>query len=100
MMKKYILLALAAMPFALYAEGEGGGKKFKMDLTDEQKTCLEEQGCPKFGFKKGEKGEKPEGADEARECMKKAFEACGIERPERPERPEGKKFKHKDKAEE
>ena len=93
-MKKYMLLALAAMPVALYAEG--GGKKFKMDLTDEQKACVEEQGCPKFEFKKGEKGEKPEGADEARECMKNAFETCGIKRPERPE---GKKFKHKEKPE-
>ena len=100
-MKKYMALILTAMPVALFAEGEGGfGKKFKMDLTDEQKACVEEQGCPKFEFKKGEKGvkgEKPEGMKEARECRKKAFETCGIEMPERPE---GKKFGHKDAPEE
>ena len=74
-MKKYMALALLALPIALYAEGGEKGKKFNMNLTDEQKTCLEAQGCPK-----GEKGEKR--SPEARECMKNAFATCGIEKPE------------------
>jgi hypothetical protein len=90
-MKKYMMVALALTPVVLFAEGGHKGGKFKMDLTDEQKACLEEQGCPKPEFKKGE-GEKPdkEVNKESRECMKKAFEKCGIERPERPDRPERK----------
>ena len=83
-----MMIALTVLPVALFAEGEHKHGKFKMDLTDEQKACLEEQGCPKPEFKK--EGEKPdkEARKESRECMKKAFETCGIERPERPERPD------------
>ena len=91
-MKKTLLSVLPALLIGniVFAE-EGGEKKGKfMDtLTEEQKACIEQHGCPKIEFKKGE--EKPEGWEEARVCRNKAFEACGIEKPERPEGE--KKFK-------
>ena len=110
-----MLIALLAVPFALHAEGEKpkgpkgpkGGFDFMEKLTDEQKACIEKQGCPKEDrpdFKKGEKPEKPKdmtdeekaARKEARECRKKAFETCGIEMPERPEFKKGGKGNKED----
>jgi hypothetical protein len=98
-MKKYMLIAMLAAPFALHAEGESGGPKgpkggFMPEMTDEQKACIEKQGCPKAerpDFKKGEKpkdmtDEEKASMKESRECQKNAFEACGVEMPERTER--------------
>ena len=100
-MKKYLLAVLMVMPIALYAEGESkgpkgpkGGFNFMEKLTDEQKACVEEQGCPKHerpDRKDGEKPEKPKdmtdeekaAMKESRECMKKAFETCGVEMPKK-----------------
>lgn len=73
---------------------DGGG--FMVQLTDEQKSCIEQQGCPKREIKKQDgglkNGEKPQISEEdkaamesERECQKKAFDACGIQMPERPE---------------
>jgi len=102
MKTKIILAALTIVAIAGAAHSDEGagpaGKKFgggmmggfMEKLTDEQKACIDEQGCPKIEFKKSD-GEKPdkEAMKESRECMKKAFETCGVEMPERPARPEG-----------
>ena len=100
------LVAFAASP-AIADEGAdsvGGGRKMGMmmggfmeKLTDEQKECVEKQGCPKIEFKKSD-GDKPdrEAMKESRECMKKAFETCGVEMPERPLRPEDLHLSHYD----
>jgi hypothetical protein len=100
------LLALPAMAGAKEARGQkpegfGGGKNggFMEQLTEEQKSCIEKQGCPKREMKKpdgefkpGEKPQKKEMSAEEkaameteRACQKKAFETCGIQMPERPE---------------
>jgi hypothetical protein len=104
-MKKVLFAAfLLALPVLANAEeardGFGGGKKggFMGQMTEEQKACIERQGCPKSekpNFEKGEKpekGQRPEMTDEQkaamsaeRECQQKAFETCGIQMPERPE---------------
>ncbi|MDR2268748.1 MAG: hypothetical protein LBD94_01020 [Rickettsiales bacterium] len=122
-MKKIILAAfLLALPVVLSAadeqrgprpDGTGGGKPggFMEQLTEEQKACVEKQGCPKREMKKPE-GEVQEGArperkepteeekaemEAERECRKKAFEICGIQMPERPEgMPKGKPEDGKD----
>ncbi|MDR2769961.1 MAG: hypothetical protein LBB08_00755 [Rickettsiales bacterium] len=104
-MKKAMIAALLlALPAAASSADEqngprpeGGGKHggFMMQLTEEQKACIENQGCPKRekkGHDGGGKHEKPQMTDEEkaemeadRECRKKAFETCGIQMPERPE---------------
>jgi hypothetical protein len=51
-------------------------------LTDEQKSCLEEQGIEKPA--RGEDGERVEPTDEQREAFRAAAEACGIDLPDNP----------------
>jgi hypothetical protein len=51
-------------------------------LTDEQKTCLEEQGVEKPA--KGEDGKRVKPTDEQRAQFEAAAETCGIDLPERP----------------
>ena len=84
-MKKLLLLAL---PVALVLAGCGakeeeqkqGCKKHR--LTDEQKACLVEQGCPKPArLADGTKDPAQKAA--FKECKVAAFEACGIQRKPR-----------------
>ncbi len=93
--------------------GPGGGmmEMFK-NLTDDQKTCLNQYDCAKTALEKAEKfkemkdsGEKPKGEkiaefidkkekmnteedktkrEEQRQCIEKAFTDCGIELPKMP----------------
>jgi len=79
-MKKYILIALSVMPAMLFAGGGYNGVKVKTLLTDEQKACIAEQGCPKPDIKKTKD---KDAMKEPRECIRKAFETCKIERPVR-----------------
>jgi hypothetical protein len=51
-------------------------------LTDEQKSCLEEQGIEKPA--KGEDGKRVKPTEEQRAKFEAAAEACGIDLPERP----------------
>ena len=55
------------------------------NLTDEQKTCLEEAGIEKPA--KDENGERVKPTEEQRTAFRAAAEACGIELPARPNRP-------------
>ena len=51
-------------------------------LTDEQKSCLEEQGIEKPA--RGEDGERVEPTDEQRAAFRAAAETCGIDLPDSP----------------
>ena len=74
-----LLLITTVCSFA-FANDEGGGKEHhrrgppKMNLTDEQQTCLDS----KLG-KRGESAERP-----SREVVEAAFTACGVEKPKGP----------------
>jgi len=88
-MNKYILIAFLIAPVAMHAhEHENGRERFNMNLTEEQRACVEAQNCPR---PERQEGERPERTPEMRECMARAFETCGIERLERPDRPEGER---------
>jgi len=86
-MRKYLILAaFVAVSTGAYAEGgfDKTGKKkggFLDNLTEEQRECVKDYGCPKPERKEGEKLSKEE-MESFRECHKKAFESCGIEMPE------------------
>ena len=81
-MKKVLFLILPALFIASAGFAEGHGKeKFKHNMTDEQKACVESHGCPKMDFKKGDLDK--EAMKEGRECKKRAFESCGVEKPEK-----------------
>lgn len=96
MKKSLILAALLAVSAAVSAQNEapqgpgkrhgfhGGNGCFGPQLTDEQKACVEEQGCPRPERVNGEKPDE-EAMRAARKCRQKAFETCGIEMPGRPE---------------
>jgi hypothetical protein len=111
-MKKTILAALLlTLPMLANAANEqrgpmngGMGKPhdFMENLTDDQKACIQKQGCQMPDMKNDSKkmgkpadGEKPQmpkmtddekaKMDANRECMDKAFKTCGIEMPARPE---------------
>ena len=79
------------------------------NLTDEQKLCVEQYGCPQIEQtekpkktemddrpdfdsqnipeKRPEKNEMDDEARESMECMQRAMEDCGIDIPKMPERP-------------
>ena len=81
-MKKFLILtALAVFAVPAFAEKKPGG--FMEKLTDEQRACIDAQGCPKIEFKKDDENPDKESMKEARECRKNAFEVCGIEKPEK-----------------
>ena len=62
-----------------------GPRGNRAQLTDEQKTCLEDQGIEKPA--RGEDGRRVRPTDEQRAAFETAAAECGIELPERPERP-------------
>ena len=62
-----------------------GPRGNRVQLTDEQKTCLEDQGIEKPA--RGEDGRRVRPTDEQRAAFETAAAECGIELPERPERP-------------
>jgi len=103
-MKKMIVLAAFAMiSVAAYADDNapaaqpgnapmggqfqkgdhGGPGGFMNKLTDDQKTCLTNQGCQKPTMTPGQK---PDDASMAtyRDCMKAAFTTCNIQMPDMP----------------
>lgn len=77
-------LAVASMGllagFAPAASAHPGGGR--PQLTDEQKTCLEEQGIEKPA--RGEDGRRVRPTDEQKAAFEAAAAECGIELPERP----------------
>lgn len=85
----FIILTVSSLCAVSFANGEGRERRGppRMNLTDEQRTCLES----KIG-KPGE-GERP-----SREVMESAFEACGVEKPKGP--PGGKKHRRPGNTEE
>jgi len=92
--KMLVAGALLILPLmANAADGQGGPKGdkgdkggFMMQLTDEQKACLDAQNCPKPDMQKGDKkemtAEDKAAMQAARDCRKKAFETCGIQVPD------------------
>ncbi len=75
------------------AEGSSGGSGTRVEISAEDRQCLQEKGVDLPEFKPGEgsqtfqKGEMPEGGPPAGgfgggEEMEKAFEECGVEMPE------------------
>ncbi|MDR2098741.1 MAG: hypothetical protein LBO78_01820 [Rickettsiales bacterium] len=102
-MKKYLILAAFAVIAAAASAQDGADKKPRggrggfMELTDEQKSCIEQQDCPKLEMKEGEKPSK-DAMEASRECQKKAFDTCGIQMPERPDHKGGSKGKFEGKG--
>ncbi|MFO7589808.1 MAG: hypothetical protein R6X23_02785 [Acidimicrobiia bacterium] len=69
----------AAEACGIEARGPRGSRP---ELTDEQKTCLEEQGIEKPA--RGEDGRRVRPTDEQKAAFEAAAAECGIELPERP----------------
>jgi len=117
-MKKTILLTslCSLLSFAAFgadmpqppmnsSNGHGPRGDMMMNLSEEQKTCIESYGCPKMERpgrpengeqpdfnNKPEPGVRPEMTSEQRtamDCMRKAMESCGVQMPTPPERPNG-----------
>ena len=97
-MRKYFILAalVAITTTAVANEGTKANKtSWRANLTEQQKSCIENHGCPQFS--KEERKNKTEAELSAgRECKMKAFEACGVQRPERKD---GERMKNKNKSE-
>ena len=85
-----LTVALAPAAFAVN-EGDadqsssGNRPPHRLNLTDEQRQCLQDQGLEKPA--RGEDGKRVKPTDEQREAFRQAAEACGIELPAKPNRP-------------
>ena len=107
MTKKIIFTSICAMlsfgafaempqpPMDMPASEKHPGMDIMANLTEEQKTCIQDFGCimpekPDINSEAVQPDQKPEMTDEQREyaeCMKDAMESCGVEIPQMPEQP-------------
>ncbi len=84
------LTLAAALAPAAFAVNEGDTDQssartrppHRLNLTDEQRQCLQDQGIEKPA--RGEDGKPVKPTDEQREAFRQAAAACGIELPAKP----------------
>jgi hypothetical protein len=81
-MKKHLMIAslfaLIAVPAMAWGNKESK-KEWRASLTEEQISCLESHGCPKF-TKEEKEGKTDAEMAAKKQCKKAAMEACGIKK--------------------